>query len=111
MQNGTTQAWFYSSKGLNELFLRPRKPKLSGLKTTMQLNANPKPLPPSSPQTLYVEALKMDARETKARARKRNARWMEIVAAQTTMGSQTMEAAVLAGGVLSHLAVTNMVTT
>jgi hypothetical protein len=47
MQNGTTQAWFYSSKGLNELFLWPRKPKLSGLKTTMQLNANPKPLPPS----------------------------------------------------------------
>jgi hypothetical protein len=51
IQTGSAQAWFYPSKGLNELFIRVGKPKLLGVKPHTTSGVNPKPRQLSSPQT------------------------------------------------------------
>jgi hypothetical protein len=71
IKNGEYKAWFYPSKGLNELFaLMGGQPKNSDIKDTASLNPSPVSQPPSPPNTqqrlTYAEILKMASGHNKA---------------------------------------------
>jgi hypothetical protein len=62
VKNGSAWAWFYPSKGLNDLFSQLGNPTLSGLKGSPPFD--PKPKPQSSTQhtgrlRTYAETVKM----------------------------------------------------
>jgi hypothetical protein len=63
IHNWNSKAWFYPSKGLNDLF-RWAGPKPSGTKTTTAQNLNPKPhytsTSPSQRRRTYAEMLVME---------------------------------------------------
>jgi hypothetical protein len=64
IHNGKYKAWFYPSKGLNELFSRARKPTTPGIKTRISSNPKRIPQPTSTSHTrrrrMYVEVLTME---------------------------------------------------
>jgi hypothetical protein len=70
IRTGSAQAWFYPSKGLNQLFSQAGKPKVSGTKPQTS-GVNPKPRQLSSPQMqqrrTYVEVLRMEAKGHKGK--------------------------------------------
>jgi hypothetical protein len=63
--NGSKKAWFYPSKGLNELFYRAGKVAMSNTKVATSKSPNPIPKPlkatpvNSQRRRSYVEVLKM----------------------------------------------------
>jgi hypothetical protein len=64
IHNGEYKAWFYPSKGLNELFTRAGKPTTPGIKSRISSNPKRIPQPPSTIHTrrrrTYVEVLTME---------------------------------------------------
>jgi hypothetical protein len=64
IHNGEYKAWFYPSKGLNELFTRAGKPTTPGIKAHISSNPKRIPQPPSTIHTrwrrTYVEVLMME---------------------------------------------------
>jgi hypothetical protein len=65
IQNGSAWAWFYPSKGLNALFSRAGKPKITGIKAARLANPenlNPRPHKPHEwRRHTYAEIVKMSA--------------------------------------------------
>jgi hypothetical protein len=64
IHNGEYKAWFYPSKGLNELFTQARKPTTPGIKAHISYNPKRMPQPPSTIHTqwrhTYAEVLTME---------------------------------------------------